>query len=172
MTTDAFNLRDVLRDAAASTTDPHPAAVAEAAFDAIDQADRAVALRQALDMLAGHYVMETRPTRRSGTRSRGKRRVTGSRLAALTRSFLDSREFSPFRGDWIMLRQATAEDLRSMAESRFKQAEQNMEKGDWYERCAKEVSEHGVETFGELPEEVVESLMPGAEPDEDAEAAE
>lgn len=155
-----FNLRTVLHDAGESTTDPDPAAVAETAFEAIQPADHAEALRQALDLLAPHFVAETRPTRRTKRKPRKTARKRPSAAAATAvRKFLASREFSPIRNAWIHLSEATAEDLQSIADARYTLAEQTHAKGDWWARCAKEVAEHGVDTFGELPESVIEELM-------------
>jgi hypothetical protein len=158
-----FNLHHVLHDAVESTEDPDPAVVSEAAFEAISPSDHTEALRQALDLLLPHFIASTRPTRRSGSKgkskTRRKRPRTSSAASTAMHRFLASKEFSPFRSAWILLADATVEDLESIAQARYTLADQTHAKGDWWARCAKQVAEAGVETFGELDESVIEELM-------------
>lgn len=167
MSSGAFSLRDVLHAAVETTADPSPAAVAETAFEAVDPADYGEALRQALDMLAQSYVTETRPTRRTGRKgTTSKRKRTPAAVTQAVHAFLESREFSPFRNAWIRLSEVTVEDAESIAQARYALAEQVNAKGDWWTRVAKEISDSSGNTFGDLPEAVVEELMVEEEEEE------
>ena len=97
-----------------------------------------------------------------------KRKIGKSPLVGIGK-FLNSREFSPIRSTWILLKEATVEDIRSMVEKRRNMAAKYLAKADWYEAMADEMVAHGVTTFGELPIATQVSFMSGrtTEPDED-----
>lgn len=140
-----------------------PAVLADLMLDRIDPADYKEALRQTLHRYLSTFVVSTRPTRGAEepdpTPTSG-RRVGKSRLTGLG-DFLASREFSPNRGRWILLAEATVADLRSMVEKREQVAAMYLAKAAWYSEMANLVEKYEVVTVGDLPVTVQSALMAG-----------
>lgn len=162
-----INLSNVVAGVCESNPDiADPSDLADLVLDKIDPADYKEALRQALHRYLPSYVVATRPTRGADDPTVGSvsgRRVGKSRLSGLG-AFLSSREFSPYRGRWILLAEATVDDLRSMVEKREAVAAMYLAKSKWYSEMADTVEAYEVATVGDLPVTVQASLMEGTPP--------
>ena len=154
-----FSLRDIVAEICDTHRDPDPAKLVEPVLAAIDAMDYQEALRQALHGYITTFVVTARHTPRAYSESTtAGRKIGKSRLAGVA-AFLSSREFSPARGEWIHLFEATADDLRSMAAKREAMAMQYMEKAAWYASIAETLKSHSVDTVGHLPVVVQEGLL-------------
>ena len=153
----SFSLRDIVADVAQARKEADPALLVEHVLAAIDPSDYEEALTQALYGFVTTFVVTARHTPRSGATTTG-RKIGTSRLAGVS-AFLASREFSPARGEWIHLSEATAEDLVSMAAKREAMATQYMAKASWYQSIAEALNAHKAPTVGRLPKTVQNALL-------------
>lgn len=140
-----------------------PAMLVGPVLAAIDPADYEEALRQTLHQYITTAAVTARNTPRSGDTVITGRKIGRSRLAGVT-AFLSSREFSPARGEWIHLAEATSDDLRSMAAKRQAMALQYAEKATWYDSIAEALDSHGAKTVNKLPTTVQRALLEARPP--------
>lgn len=159
-----FNLRDVVSD----TCDTHPSVTDPA--DLIDHVLAAIApndyheaLRQALHSYISSFVVSNRPTRgvswQPSSMSTKPKRKVGRPRHEVAAKFRASRHFSPFRKDWILLAEATVEDIRSIAAHRSRMAETYQLKSAWFTSIADAMIEHMADTFADLPEAIQLQVM-------------
>jgi len=156
-----FNLREVVARIAETHHDADPARLVQPVLDQIDPAYYEEALRQALHGFITAHVVSLRSTHSTGYSQNPPttNRTKGTpRLAGLAR-FLSSREYSPARKDWILLADATAEDLHSMALKREVTAQHFMALATWYNSVADALYTNGVVTVADLPVTVQEGLF-------------
>jgi len=163
----SFSLHEVVTDVC--TTNPtvaDPYDLAELVLAKIDSDDYREALHQALSRYLTGYVTQHRPTNHqpSPGASPGRGRTVGrSRLAGVG-DFLASREFSPHRGAWILLSEATVEDLRSIAVKRGEAAATYIVKQAWYDGIADLLLVHKAATVNDLPVTVQSAIAAGTLP--------
>lgn len=153
-----FSLRDIVTEVCQTRHEADPALLVEHVLAAIDPADYEAALEQALHGFVTTFVVTARHTPRAEAVTPTGRKVGMSKLAGIA-AFLASREFSPARGEWIHLADATADDLVSMAEKRQAMAAQYTEKANWYASMAESLKTHKAPTVGKLPKTVQRGLL-------------
>jgi hypothetical protein len=158
-----FNLHEIVADICdTNPTVADPYSLAELVLAKIDSQDYREALHQALSRYLTGYVTQHRPTNHQPG-SVGGRTVGRSRLAGVG-NLLASREFSPHRGAWILLAEATEADLRSIAAKRGEVAATYLAKEAWYNGVADLLLEHKVTVVGELPVTIKAALAAGTLP--------
>jgi len=137
--------------------------LAELVLAKIDPSDYREALHQALHPYLTGYVTQRRPTNHQPSDPTASRTVGRSRLAGVG-NLLASREFSPHRGAWILLSEATEADLRSIAVKRGEVAATYLAKEAWYNGVADLLLAHKVAMVGDLPVTVKAALAAGTLP--------
>jgi hypothetical protein len=156
----AFSLREVVAEVCETHLEADPAKLVQPVLDNIDPAYYKEALRQALHgFIVAHVVGSRNATRQSGTpQSSMGRKIGRPRLDGLSK-FLTSRQYSPARNDWILLAEATIDDLRSMAAKRQETAQQFHALSLWYYSMANELKSNSVHTIADLPVLVQQRLL-------------
>lgn len=153
-----FNLREVVAEVCETRHEADPAQLVHWVLDAIASADEHEALRQALHAYITGYVTRQRGSAHGDDEPGASGRKIGKpRLNGLSR-FLYDREYSPARGGWILRSEVTVDDAMSMAEKREATAAHFLELATWYQSMAQAIKDGGVETVGDLPVMVQESL--------------
>lgn len=173
-TAPSFNLADVVADVcAANPTVADPADLTILVLGQIDTDDYYDALHQTLRLFVTSHITQHRPTNHQSNSGSGGstsqsgtgtgRTVGRSRLAGIG-DLLTSREFSPHRGGWILLSDATVDDLRSIAAKRGETAATYIAKQQWFDGVADLLVTHKVVTVSDLPVTIKSALAAGTLP--------
>ena len=148
-----FTLRHVVRDVLAETTEADPGKLAGLVLARIPKKDYHAALSQALRLFVRQIISETR----TGHNAPAPTPIQGSRKVAAIREGWQRRLNDRIHvGDsaWKVLRDCTYDDLLHAAQERRSLAERNAAWARQYDAWARLLTEHDVETFGDLAAEV------------------
>lgn len=163
-----FNLRELTKTILESSTSADPNVVAQELLERINRKDYREALRQSL----GQYVRVVSDNLRGPTPAvslsglggggGGPRSwKSGAAVKADWQRKLDARVRAEH--GWLRVREMSAVDVKFVGDHRDKLASENAAAARFWRTVGAALDEHGVETVGELPAEVLMRLFGGAE---------
>lgn len=147
----AFNLRSIVRETLADTSDADPGVVAEQVLAAIPKARTRDALEQTLRLFVRQIISEQRVS--SPPSNVRTIPTTSAKVAAVRDGWQKRLRDRVHVGDgaWKFLGECTYDDLLSAAAERRDLAERNAAWARQFDSWARLLTEHDVETFAELP---------------------
>lgn len=154
-----FDLRKLVHDVYATSDDPHPVILAKEVNRRIKRADRDAALEAALPLFVRNVLSQMRMASNRpipATKPNPSRKVAGIR-EAWRRMLNDAINVGPH--EWKVLSKCTAPDLDYAAELREAHARWNAARAQQYRQLAELLTEHGVSTVGELPDDMLGSAL-------------
>lgn len=166
----SFNLRDLIRDVAASSNAPDPGSLADEVARRIPPKHRDEALRLMLRdyvrvMVAQQRMTHTEPASQQpdNARSNGRSWKRDGIRESWRKMLRDRIHVAPNPSAWKFLGDCSFDDLSFAALERRTAAERTLAKAEEYEALAALLKEHGVETVRELPAEVLASRLEAGE---------
>ena len=165
---DSFNLRDLVRDVAASSPATDPGTLANEIARRIPAEHREAALQAMLRGYVREFLTQDRmthaepPGRPAQSNSARSWKRDGIR-EGWRKMLRDRLHVAPDPSAWKFLGDCTFDDLSFAALERRTAAERTIAKAEGYEALAALLKEHGVETVRELPAEVLASRLEAGE---------
>ncbi len=157
-----FNLSALVSEHLRSSTLPDPKDIAAVVYAAIPRADRDKALLQALRIIcqvqASRERSNTEAVKEAGQEPAPSWRVQGIR-DGWARRLNDRMKISDGDTGWKLLADCTYDDLMAVALARRELAVRVAAKGDQAAAWAKAMKKARVERFGDLPTDVLRSLL-------------
>lgn len=157
---DDFNLRRLVEDTLATSTDANPHIVAKEILDAIPRGCYRDALAETLPDFVRHAARSVRPA--PPEHSSGDRYDSAAPLAAAPEVSPKARAFANRRialsmdgNEWKFLTECTADDLDAAAAMRRTMATANLAVAQKFETLAETLRSQGCETVGDLPDDVI-----------------
>lgn len=147
------NLRALASEIVDSSHSPDPGVMAEELISRLKPRDfREMALAVARDYIRGAVL----DRRRGAVTPMPSRKVEAAREA--WKRMLDQPEFVPSVG-WVYLRDATAEQVREMADMRTSKATELTTAAARYSALADQMAKHSVMRVADLPDDVLSPLL-------------
>jgi hypothetical protein len=155
-----LSLRGLVRDVLRDSTIADPGVIAEEVLRRVPRGALKAALSQALRLYVRQVISEERISRTTSltvnTRPAKSAKVTAIR-DGWQRRLRDRVHVG--KGEWKFLAACTYEDLLAAASERRELAERNNAWARQYDAWARLLTEHDVQTFGELPVEAQASAL-------------
>lgn len=162
---DRFDLRALIREVCNTSTMTDPASIAKEVGRRIGRNQQADALDQALPLVVQHVISRYRaisvPQQRTAPAPNRSRKVASIR-ETWRRMLRDRIAVGPAVGDWKFLGDCTADDLAYAAAIREDHARRNAARAEQLRQLVDLLVEHGVETVGQLPDQVLAARLEAA----------
>lgn len=167
----AFDLRAAIRHVLDSTDLSDPTEVARQLLAGMDVPTRALAFEEVAETVVSVFMTRDRNSggcdgSPSGSQSGNGSRSTKSRADRI-RQWWRAELRKRYRGadEWLMLGQFSSADHEYAAQERRDRAAAITSRAEWHEMCAKAMSDHGADEFGDLPDAVLEDLLSKRRPE-------
>lgn len=168
-----FNLREFIAEVCDTFPTADPAIIAIEVLNRIPRVHYRAALEQALPSLVNQVISRQRHNIPAATFTAGASAATGVRVAERAapswkvigiretwqRLLRDRINVGPEPSEWKFLSDCTVPDLHYAADVRDEHARRNAARAAQYRQLAALLVEHGVDTVGNLPENLLFSIL-------------